>query len=258
MEPIPIPIPTANPSPNTSSEQITFVCISDTHSQNEEVILPPGDVLLHAGDFTLYGHPEEVDAFNSWIGKQNFKYKIVIAGNHEHPFDLRNYDKFLSAKFHGKTGKFPYPKPINAREVKDKLTDCIYLEDSGCEVLGYRIYGSPWTPTFHNWAFNLEAGKRIREMWRKIPTNTDILITHGPPYGILDKCENGVMAGCKGLLREIKGRIRPKVHLFGHIHEKHGVYEEGGTTYINASICTKLKQPLNQPVVFKLPKKTQA
>lgn len=238
-----------------SKEFVTFVCISDTHSKTSQLVLPPGDVLLHTGDFTYKGHPEEVEAFNSFVAKQNFQFKIVIAGNHDTPFDLENYDSFLAKKFHAKNGKFPYPKSINAKEVRERLNSCIYLEDSSCEVFGYKIYGSPWTPTYHNWGFNLDRGLPILEKWRQIPDGIDILMTHGPPYDILDKCDNGTVAGCSDLLKEIKGRIKPRIHVFGHIHENHGVFEEDGITFINAATCTRDMRPTNPPIVFKLPKK---
>lgn len=234
---------------------ITFVCISDTHGKTSNLTLPPGDILLHCGDFTYRGYPEEVEAFNEFILKQNFRYKIVIAGNHDTIFDLDNYDKFLAKKFHAEKGKFPYPEPINAMETKKKLNSCIYLEDSYCEIFGYKIYGSPWTPTYHNWGFNLDRGHDIMEKWSKIPSDIDILMTHGPPFGILDKCDNGTVVGCEKLLSEIKYRIKPKVHVFGHIHECHGVLEDAGTAFINASICTRGMNPENPPIVFKLPVK---
>ena len=109
--------------------EIVFVCISDTHTHTKNLKLPEGDVLIHAGDFTYTGTPKEVSDFNDFLGKQNFKYKIVISGNHELTFDLDNYEYLAKLK------KQHY-KHYNASEIKKSLTNCIYLEDSACEVFG--------------------------------------------------------------------------------------------------------------------------
>ncbi len=233
--------------------EITFVCISDTHTKTHGLSLPPGDVLIHAGDFTSTGFPDEVEAFNTYLAAQKYQYKVIIAGNHDLTFDLENYDNNLKPRFHSYAPRYMDKKSFIAKEVKEKLKDCIYLEDSSCEIFGYKIYGSPWSPVFYDWAFNLPRGDKILEKWKKIPSDTDILITHGPPHKILDKTSNNFNAGCEDLLREIKSRIKPKYHIFGHIHEGYGVKEEEGTVYINASICTLSYRPTNKPIVFTLP-----
>ena len=238
------------------SDNITFVCISDTHTKTYNLSLPSGDVLIHAGDFTSIGVPEEVDAFNEYLSKQNFQYKVVIAGNHDVSFDEENYEKSLKIRFHCHLSKMKTnPESFTSKIIKSKLKDCIYLEDSGCEVLGFKIYGSPWSPTFYDWGFNMSRGEKILEKWKKIPDNTDIVITHGPPHKILDRCYDGYHAGCEDLLKEIKTRIKPKAHIFGHIHEGYGEVIEDGIKFINASICTLSYRPSNKPIVFTLPRK---
>lgn len=92
----------------------------------------------------------------------------------------------------------------------------------------------------------------IREKWAKIPTDVEILMTHGPPHGILDTCSDGFQAGCEEL-KEVVERIKPRVHIFGHIHEAYGFYSDGVTSYINASNCTLRYQPTNPALVFDLP-----
>lgn len=236
-------------------KDLTFVCISDTHTKTDGLALPPGDVLIHAGDFTSTGLPQEVENFNKYLSLQNFQYKVIIAGNHDITFDVESYESDLKKRFHSYYSRYKKSEPFTAEEVKKKLTGCIYLEDSGVEIEGYKIYGSPWSPTFYDWGFNLPRGKAILEKWKKIPTDTDILITHGPPYKILDKTISGSYAGCEDLLNEIKNRIKPKFHIFGHIHEGYGVHEEEGTTFINASTCTLSYRPNNKPIVFTLPRK---
>src|SRR6516225_9872366 len=133
-----------------------LVIIADTHGQHEEFIVPPGDVFIHAGDFTAAGHPHSVGKFNNWLGRLPHKYKIVVAGNHELDWST---------------------------EKAAVLTNAIYLQDSGTEIEGIRFWGSPWQPEFNNWEFNLPRGVALAEKWALIPPGTDVLITHGPPQG---------------------------------------------------------------------------
>ena len=211
--------------------------------------MPPGDVLIHSGDFTYTGYPKEVLDFNEFLGKQDFQYKIVIAGNHELTFDLENY-KNLSKLY--KNHKY---KSYNAEQIKKSLTNCIYLEDSSCEVFNYKIYGSPWQPDFPEWAFYAAQGEEIHQKWKKIPDDVDILITHNPPFNIMDICIQKMHWGCKELLKEIEERVNPKVHVFGHVHEGYGVIQMKKTMFVNPSTCDAYYNPVNEPITFKLPYK---
>ncbi|CAG9323350.1 unnamed protein product [Blepharisma stoltei] len=231
-----------------SEEFIRFVCLSDTHNQvGKKFKVPDGDVLLHAGDFTNCGGTDDVVNFNNFLGRLPHRYKVVIAGNHDLSFDKENLPTLIR--------NFSLNPTINSDATKALLTHCIYLEETGVEVFGYKIWGSPWTPTFYDWGFNAERGSVIAEKWRKIPEDTEILITHGPPYAILDGCDDGFHAGCEELKTAVE-RIKPKVHLFGHIHEAYGVYNNGFTHFINASTCTLRYRPTNPPIVFDLPRKS--
>lgn len=220
---------------------LKLVCISDTHNELktmiEQNIIPDGDVLIHAGDFTMGGSIPEIAAFNEQIGKLPHKHKLVIAGNHDVMFET---DSNL------------------ARSI---LTNVTYLEDSGIEIDGMKFWGSPWQPKFFNWAFNLPRGLKLAEKWALIPDDTDILITHGPPFMIQDMAPRegeGVLAfvtentGCKDLQREVLQRIRPKVHVFGHIHESYGVSTLQDIHFINASILNGKYQIQNKPVVYNI------
>jgi len=187
--------------------------ISDTHSLHYQLPeLGSGDVLIHCGDFTGRGTSGEAMDFAEYMAEQNFTHKIVIAGNHDECLDNGYRD-----------------------EVEACLEDngIIYLNDSGVEIDGVNFWGSPIQPQFYNWAFQRERGAEIRVHWDMIPQNTDVLLTHGPPYGILDLCNHGGRAGCEELLEVVRA-IKPKINAFGHIHEGYGVLEEGGTTFINA------------------------
>ena len=223
---------------------IRFVCLSDTHNRTSKINVPKGDVLLHSGDFTGMGDEREVVSFNKFLASLSHTLKIVIAGNHDLTFDLENQES-LKRNFFNLLN-------VDAERVKGLLTDCIYLEDSETLVNGYKIFGSPWSPTFFDWAFNLDRGPNIKQKWDLIPPNTDILLTHGPPKGILDRCSDGFQAGCEDLLSRLQ-EVRPLIHVFGHIHEGYGAAFDGTTNFINASTCTLRYQPTNKPWVFDLP-----
>ncbi len=190
-----------------------IVCISDTHSYHQRTEVPDGDILLHAGDITRFGKLADVESFDRWLGTLPHKHKIVICGNHDFCFQ---------------------EEPAKARS---SLTSAIYLEDESVEIEGLKIYGSPWQPWYGGWAFNVERGPALAEKWARIPDDTQILITHGPPEGILDRTFRGEVVGDRELFDRVKV-VKPRLHVFGHIHEAAGRMEIDGTTFINAS--TKL------------------
>jgi Icc-related predicted phosphoesterase len=212
--------------------------VSDTHGRHKRIEeVPDGDVLISAGDFTTRGiSRSEIKSFGAWMDKQPHKHKLVIAGNHDFMFER---------------------DPRLARN-QLKGYDLTYLQDDAVELDGVKFYGSPWQPEFCNWAFNLPRGEALLEKWKQIPDDTDVLITHGPPYGILDEAPDFhnrdamVNCGCNELAKEIFHRVRPKVHIFGHIHEGYGEHSAEGVRFINASICTAEYQPTNLPIVFDL------
>lgn len=204
-----------------------IVCLSDTHDFHDRLVVPDGDVLLHAGDTTMGGKPAQVEAFARWFAARPHRHKIVVAGNHDWMFERT---------------------PAQARSL---LRDVVYLQDDEITVDGLRIWGSPWQPWFHDWAFNLERGPQIAAKWELIPAGIDVLITHGPPAGILDRTSRGEAVGCADLRRELQ-RIRPRLHVFGHIHEAYGTVEIDGTRYVNASICTERYHPVQLPIVVDL------
>jgi len=148
-----------------------LITISDTHGLHWSLDIPDGDVLIHAGDLTDRGILEEVSEFNTFLGTLPHPHKIVIAGNHDLCFEDYRMD------------------------CEEALTNCIYLQDQEVTIDGVRFYGSPWQPWFYDWAFNLERGPEIRAKWDLIPEGTDVLITHGPPYGIGDLTARGDKGG---------------------------------------------------------------
>ena len=143
-----------------------------------------------------------------------------------------------------------------AEAARSRITRAHYLQDELIEVAGIRIYGSPWQPWFMDWAFNLPRGGPLREKWSLIPDGVDILVTHGPPMGILDRTEMGEHVGCEELAVAVRDRIRPRYHIFGHIHEGAGRQHEGETVYVNASICDARYRPTGRPVCFPIRPRT--
>jgi Icc-related predicted phosphoesterase len=208
-----------------------IVCLSDTHNCNAEIKVPDGDILIHAGDATIRGTVPEIESFNKWFANLPHRFKIFVAGNHDWLFETNN---------------------SYARKMLDD--SIIYLQDSFTEIEGLKIYGSPWQPRFFDWAFNLMRGAELAEKWKLIPLDTDILITHGPPHGILDEVPRKYWienTGCEELRKKVE-EIRPKAHIFGHIHCGYGQTEQFGVKFINASNCDESYEPTQPPIVFEL------
>jgi Icc-related predicted phosphoesterase len=216
-----------------------IVCISDTHGKHSQVEVPDGDILIHAGDFCNWGTSSEVKDFNKWLGTLNFKKIICTAGNHDICLDKNCNDP--------RTGNKKY-------DGHKLLTNAIYLENESVEIDGIKFFGSPYSNIFLNWAF-MEDESYLATIWEKIPDDTNVLITHGPAYGILDEVpragrEYGDSVGSKSLSKRVEELKKLKYHLFGHIHDCYGQKVFNGITHINASVCTEAYEPINEPIVI--------
>lgn len=201
--------------------------ISDTHGKHNspKLQLPTdSEMIIHAGDFTSMGTLEQVNDFLQWYSNLPCKHKVLIGGNHDFLLE-RNPTLFQSL-------------------LPDNL---IYLENESVKIEGIKIWGSPITPWFYDWAFNRERGEDIRRYWEQIPEDVDILVTHGPPYMQGDRTSRGESVGCEDLL-EFVLKIKPKYHVFGHIHEAYGTTQNEYTTFINASCLNLNYQMVNAPV----------
>lgn len=198
-------------------------CISDLHGSYPE--LQGGDLLIVAGDLTARDTVKQHQDFYNWMWSQKYKRVVYIAGNHD--------------------GNIP----------GSGCESIYYLCDSGCDFEGLNIWGTPWTPEFCNWHFMLPRGRQLKEKWDKIPYNTDILVTHGPPLGILDETDNTYFraerVGCADL-RDAVDRIQPRLHVFGHIHHGHGQMllknDRRDTICVNAAIMNEQYKPVNKPI----------
>lgn len=208
--------------------------ISDTHTKHNvcELDLPGGDILLHAGDIMNSGYAmSDIQNFCEWFnGLDNYTHKIFIAGNHDRLFENN---------------------PIDSTRKVREYPNISYLQDSKCNIDGVTIWGSPWQPEFYNWAFNLpRRGTELESKWKEIPNDTDILITHGPPQGHLDVSGYGDYdLGCE-LLRERIDIVKPKIHVFGHIHGSAGYKFDGNTHFFNASILNERYSYQNRPMTI--------
>lgn len=206
-----------------------FIVISDTHGlHNDLAALPKGDVLIHGGDFCERGDKGDAIEFLSWFSNLEYKYKILIAGNHD----------FVAAR---------HPNEFS-QLIPPGIT---YLNDSGTKIEHWNIWGSPVQPDLTGWAFGKPRGAAMNKHWDLIPNDTDILITHTPPKGILDRSSRGYTLGCEELAKRID-EVKPKVHIFGHIHASYGQKQENGILHINGSNIKTGVGIVNEPIVFEL------
>ena len=231
---------------------IRFVIASDTHeAEGWEDNIPEGDVFIHAGDFTMLGGFKETKDFVSKLEKLPHKFKVVIAGNHELTFDTEKF----KLKRQIIEERFRFLRKVDDVKVKDvvaKNPNIIYLENTSTVICGYKIYGSPYSPHFYDWGFNVRREK-IGTVWDLIPLDTEILITHGPPIGFGDLTEENEHMGCVDLLKTIREKVKPKLHVFGHIHNDYGMWKDENTIYANAAICDISYNAMRKGIVVDLP-----
>ncbi len=205
-------------------KSVKLSIISDTHMRHEELGTLSGDVLIHCGDmFDLFerNHSDlrEVDA---WFSRQQFDLILCIGGNHDYLLEERQ------------------------RATSKIFKNAIYLEDQMLVHNGITFYGTPWVPFLQSHAFHANDDE-LRERWSRIPKSTDILITHTPPAGVLDRSSRGLNLGCRHLTRSVSN-LAPVIHCFGHVHASGGIRESGDTIYVNASSVDRPQSPLRRPI----------
>jgi Icc-related predicted phosphoesterase len=202
---------------------------SDTHGKHKYVKIPECDVLICSGDISMLGQKNELESFFRWFKLQsNCTHKILIAGNHDLTFDPQRG---------GNNGT--KPGWLISLIEQAKKYNIIYLENESCEIEGVKFWGSPTSAWFHGdyWCFNVnpEDSERI---YSTIPLGTDVVITHGPAFSYKDWCRDVDRSVGDKVLDNHLQRVKPLLHLFGHIHESYGA-EKGhqGTYYFNGSVC---------------------
>lgn len=203
------------------------VLISDTHGLHDRLKVPNGDMIIHAGDVSGSGTESEVLSFLNWFSSLNFKHKVFVAGNHDFILEERSslVDGYL-------------------------CKGVTYLQNSSIEIEGLKIYGSPYTPNLNDWAF-LKSKKEMKKEWDLVPNDLDILVTHSPPYKILDYTILDGNIGCQYPLNRVL-EVNPRIHVFGHVHEAHGMVEISGTKYFNACSLDENYSVKNAPFLIVL------
>mmetsp|Transcript_34082 Transcript_34082/g.95853 ORF Transcript_34082/g.95853 Transcript_34082/m.95853 type:complete len:317 (+) Transcript_34082:100-1050(+) len=236
---------------------LKFVCISDTHNLHERLApLPPGDVLVHTGDFTNHGSIEEVRAFASWFGAQPHGVKIVVPGNHDMIMD----DEYYSSYYADWAAKYT---PTSEALACFEAAGVTVLMDALTVVGGVRVFGSPWVTKYAPWstAFN-KSEDQIKSQWETVlppAGSVDVLLTHSPPHGFCDREPSGCRAGCPHLALAIARSIRPQVHVFGHVHSDAGAVENDGILYVNAaSVCNYYVVGGRRPFEFSIAPRAQS
>jgi len=224
-----------------------IVPISDTHGLHRWVgerargaygrdvpKIPMGDVLVHAGDFSGFGERMETIDFADWVMSLPHKHKVVIAGNHDW---------------------FAFNNPLETEQHFSRR-GIHYLCDSAVTIEGVKFYGTPYTPMFYDWAF-MESEDELAKRYAKIHTDTDVLVTHGPPYDILDQNQQKIRTGSVALANRI-AQVQPRLSIFGHIHEgrdprwtSQGTFQGDKTTFYNVSFLNMAYKPygIPQPVI---------
>jgi Icc-related predicted phosphoesterase len=224
-----------------------IVCISDTHNLHDQISMPEGNVLIHAGDLTMNGDPDDIAAAFAWLSKQPHERIIAIPGNHDFGFQRM---------------------PHLAEALRSEFPRVELLIDQETTVEGVRVYGSPWQPWFHDWAYNFQTGRdgeeQAEETWSKIPNDTGILVTHGPVREILDRTlgaaqkrtrglnslvAHGEHVGCPALRQRISQLHNLRLHVCGHIHESYGADKHNKTLFVNACSCDAQYSPTQPPIV---------
>lgn len=207
---------------------MVLVLFGDTHELHREVEVPAGDILICVGDFTMFSkNLSAIEDFNEWLGELPHRHKIVVPGNHEF---------FLESN----------------PERRSLLDNAHVLIDEGIEIEDLNIYGSPMTPLYGA-AFGKSSAKDRKRHWSKVPDRTHVLVTHGPPFGLLDR--PSVQAEPMGD-PELRNRVRElhslKLHVFGHVHGAHGAVEQDGVTFANVALMGHLGDLVQAPTVMRM------
>jgi len=214
--------------PVATSIMLSVCVVADTHCRHREINIPPCDLLIHCGDFCSFQRDDErvLDDADMWFAESPASKVVCIGGNHDFMLQRREFT----------------------------FSHATYLQDTSAEIHGLSIYGAPWCPDLSGFAF-YAANADLIDRWRAIPTGIDILVTHTPPHGVLDLPSSGEPhLGCPHLRQELE-RIRPRLHVFGHVHASHGQSIEDGRHSINAAVVGGRELTVRHPpTMLQLPR----
>lgn len=211
-----------------TGNKMQLTITSDTHGQQEKLDHLSGDVLIHCGDiFNFISRSEdEIDHMDEWFGKQDFDLILCIGGNHDLSLERRLVSK---------------AQPFN---------NAIFLNGETFKYQGFNFFGASWVPELEHQAFYADD-QLLTQEWSLIPDDTDVVITHTPPFGVLDTSSQGMILGCKHLANNIE-RVKPRLHCFGHIHASSGTVKNSHTTFINAALAGEGHRIVRSPYTFNL------
>jgi hypothetical protein len=204
---------------------LMIIClVSDTHQLEGEIDIPPCDLLIHCGDWSFFGKSEKaMDAFLAWLAEQPARYRVLTCVNHEYPVEA-DPDKW-----------------------RRRLSNATLLLNESITIAGVKVWATPVTPLVGG-AFGMGSEAKREKLFSKIPGDVDILISHGPPQGILD---GG--AGCPALRRAVI-RLKPRLHCFGHVHSAYGSQPTKNTLFVNAAILDEDGAPSRKPILLTISK----
>jgi len=214
-----------------------FICISDNHSRR--CVLPPGDVLLHAGDLSSWGYVDNLNTTLLWLAEHDHPVKIIIGGNHDLALDNDLVEgECMPPDERAAARELIYSAPVKAAGIHYLEYESFrFTTATGRE---WKVYGSPAAPQFSSGAFQYASAQEGAAIYSRIPLDTEILLTHTPPYGTLDLTRGGNNVGCRQLTAKMSSLNDCRLHVFGHIHESHGVVIEPindhGRVAVNAAL----------------------
>jgi len=209
-----------------TTKSIRLVLISDTHELHRELDVPDGDILIHCGDISMMSRSlAAIEDFDDWLGALPHKVKLLVPGNHEFVLEDSGH--------------------------RGLITNATMLVNESVKVMGLRIWGSPTTPLVDG-AFGVISDIDRARLYEQIPKDTDIVVTHGPPYGVLDQAPGSEYhAGCCQLLAAIQ-RVKPRLHVFGHAHGCFGTMDTPETLFANVALLGSDGSLSNAPVVLQM------
>ena len=241
-----------DPSEPKPDGSLRVACFSDTHGLHSKVdtsSFESCDLIIFAGDLTLFGSPEHAYSFKEWFGKIECPNKLLIPGNLDLAFDTNNLEKFKE-----RLQKFNVPMNLPLDDVKSKFLedkDFVYAEHELVEICGLKIFASAYTPEFMDFAFQFKTKEESEQLWSQVPEGIDLLVTHGPPSQICDQAASGDHCGCPEINQAIE-RTQPAACIFGHIHEAHGHAMLNDTLCCNVSSVNAQRQIEHKPTIIDL------